>query len=325
MEIIYLSRRSIEGLGMGMKAVLAAVDEGFRLKGEGRAEMPAKIGIHPAPDAFIHAMPAYIGGAESAGLKWVSGYPSNIEKGLPYITGLLILNDPRTGIPIAVMDCAWITAMRTGASVGIAAKYLARPDSRVAGVLGCGVQARTSLRALAEALPGLKTVRCCDLFPEAVERYIADLKPLLPHLDFIPCGSPGEMMEGVDVAVSAIPIVREPQPPLDAGMLSPGGLAVSLDYDAAWTGDAMAECDKFVSDDIAQLLRTREHGVHFAHIPQAIYADLGELASGQKPGRENPSERIFCMNMGIAVDDMMTARALYALAAEKGAGVQLEL
>jgi ornithine cyclodeaminase/alanine dehydrogenase-like protein (mu-crystallin family) len=136
MELRYLSRAAIESLRLSMREVLAAVERGFALKGRGKTEMPPKPGIHTRPDCFIHAMPAYIQGMETAGLKWVSGYPPNIAKGLPYITGLLILNDPETGVPLAVMDCAWITAMRTGASAGISAKYLARKDCRVAGFVG---------------------------------------------------------------------------------------------------------------------------------------------------------------------------------------------
>ncbi len=122
MELLYLSRKDVEDLGITMKEVLQVVDHGFRLKGLGKTEMPPKPGIHPRTNAFIHAMPAYVKEVEAAGLKWVSGYPANVEKGLPYITGLPILNDPETGIPIAVMDSAWITAMRTGASVGSSSK-----------------------------------------------------------------------------------------------------------------------------------------------------------------------------------------------------------
>jgi len=325
MELIYLSRQEVEGLGMTMREVLAAVENGFRLKGLGMTEMPPKPGIHPRTDAFIHAMPAYIQEVEAAGLKWVSGYPSNLEKGLPYITGLLVLNDPETGIPLAVMDCTWVTAMRTGASVGVAAQYLARKGSSVVGILGCGVQARTSLRALAEVLPELREVRCCDLYPEAAGRFIGEMGAIFPHLTFTACHSPGQMMEGVDVAVSAIPIVRKPEPPLDAGMLKAGGLAVSLDYDSAWTERAMKECDRFVSDDVEQLRATKEHGPYFKGIPDTIHADLGELVAGLEPGRESHTARIFCMNMGIAVDDMVTAKALYLRAVEQGAGRRLPL
>lgn len=107
---LYLSRRDVESLAVPMTEIIDALEQMFREKGAGRVEMPPKPGIHPRPDAFIHAMPAYIPLIGVSGLKWVAGYPENQEKGLPYISGLLILNDPETGLPIAVMDCTWITA-----------------------------------------------------------------------------------------------------------------------------------------------------------------------------------------------------------------------
>jgi ornithine cyclodeaminase/alanine dehydrogenase len=324
MDIIYLSRADVESLGVGMRQVLDAVDNGFRLKGLGMTEMPPKIGIHPGPDAFIHAMPAYVKEVESAGLKWVSGFPSNVAKKLPYITGLLILNDPETGIPIAVMDCAWITAMRTGASVGISARYLGSPTYRVAGLVGCGVQARTSLMAMVETLPNLSEIVCNDLFPAATERFISDMSKSFPKLKFTASQTAAGAVRDADIVVTAIPIVSKPNPPLDADLLKPGALAVSLDYDSAWTGAAMKQC-KFVCDDTGQLLYTKAHGVYFSNIPDAIHADLGDLAAGKKKGRENPSERIFSMNMGIAIDDIVTAKVLLELARQKNIGTVLPL
>jgi len=324
-ELVYLSRADVESLNVSMKEVLDALDLGFAAKGRGNTEMPPKPGIHPRPDCFIHAMPAYVKELEVAGLKWVSGYPPNTAKGLPYITGLLVLNDCETGVPLAVMDCAWVTAMRTGASVGIAARYLARSGSAAAAIVGCGVQARTSLRALVEELPALAEVRCYDLFPEATQRFIADMAALFPALRFVTCASAPDAVRPADVVVTAIPIAMDPQPDLDAGMLNEGALAVTLDYDSAWTSAAMQECDKFCSDDVGQLLATKAHGVYFGGIPAAVSADLGELAAGLKPGRENDGERIFSMNMGIAVDDMVTAKVLYERALERGVGVRLPL
>lgn len=325
MELVYLSKADVESLGLSMREVLDALDLGFAAKGRGETEMPPKPGIHTRPDSFIHAMPAYVKEPEVAGLKWVSGYPSNTAKGLPYITGLLVLNDPETGVPLAVMDCAWITAMRTGASAGISARYLARSDSETAAIVGCGVQARTSVMALVEELPALREVRCYDLLAAATQAFIAEMTAAFPALRFEACGSAADAVRPADVAVTAIPIVVDPRPDLDAGMLQPGGLAVSLDYDSAWTSSAMRECDKFCADDVAQLLATRDHGVYFGGIPETIHADLGDLAAGTRPGRETDDERIFSMNMGIAVDDMVTARVLYELALERGAGVRLPL
>ncbi len=365
MELIYLSRADVEGLGMTMREVLDVLDEGFKAKGRGLTEMPPKPGVHPRADCFIHAMPAWVKptvapgydeapvaaagassagepvprlgtvaprigrvtprGGEVAGLKWVSGYPPNKERGIPYISGLVVLNDCETGFPVAVMDCAWITAMRTGASVGIAARYLARPESAVAAMVGCGVQARTSLRALAEELPSLAEVRCYDIDRAANDAFIAEMGALFPALRFVTCPSAPAAVRAADVTVTAIPIVEEPAPELDAGVLKAGALAVSLDYDADWTGAAMRECDAFFSDDVEQLLTTKAHGAYFAGVPDEVTADLGDVAAGLAPGRTRPDERIFCMNMGIAVDDVVTARVLYERALERGAGVRLPL
>lgn len=324
MELVYLSRADIEGLEVTMREVLEAVDRGFAAKGRGRTEMPPKPGVHTRPDSFIHAMPAYVREPEVVGLKWVSGYPSNPARGLPYITGLLVLNDCETGMPLAVMDCGWITAMRTGASVGVAARYLARPGAQAAALIGCGVQARTSLLALAEELPSLREARCYDVSPAATAAFVADMRARLPDLRFATCDSAPEAVRPADVAVTAVPIVADPSPDLDAGVLKEGALAVSLDYDSAWTGAAMKECDAFVADDVGQLLATRKHGVYFRDIPTRV-TDLGEVAAGIRPGRTGERERIFSMNMGIAVDDMVAARVLYARAAERGAGVRLPL
>jgi ornithine cyclodeaminase/alanine dehydrogenase len=129
MKLLYLSRRDVEQVNVRMADIIQALEQMFIEKGQGKVEMPPKPGIHTQPDAFIHAMPAYIPSLNSAGIKWVSGYPENQKKGLPYISGLLILNDPETGIPICVMDCTWVTAMRTGAATAVAAKHLANKDS----------------------------------------------------------------------------------------------------------------------------------------------------------------------------------------------------
>ena len=138
-EFLYLSRRDVETVNLEMVTIISLLEQAFMDKGKGKVEMPPKPGIHTLPDAFIHAMPAYIPSMKSAGIKWVSGYPENFKRGLPYINGLLILNAADTGIPYAVMDCAWITAFRTGAASALSAKYLARPESETVGILACGV------------------------------------------------------------------------------------------------------------------------------------------------------------------------------------------
>src|SRR5512137_1187599 len=120
-QILYLSAADVARVAVDLRTIVGLLETAFREKGEGRVEMPPKPGIHTLPDAFIHAMPAFIPGLRAAGMKWVSGYPENYKRGLPYISGLLILNDPESGVPLALMDCVWITAKRTGAATAVAA------------------------------------------------------------------------------------------------------------------------------------------------------------------------------------------------------------
>src|SRR5512139_2883939 len=174
-QVLYLSRTDVETVNLSMKEIIGLLEKAFLEKGNGKVEMPPKPGIHTMPDAFIHAMPAYIPAMRSAGIKWVSGYPDNFKRGLPYITGLLILNDVETGIPYAVMDCTWVTAMRTGAASALSARFLARKESEVLGILACGVQGRTNLEAMACIFP-LKRVYAYDILPEVQQRYVSEMQ-----------------------------------------------------------------------------------------------------------------------------------------------------
>ncbi len=324
-SFLYLSRADVETVGLPMAAIIEALERAFAERGAGRTEMPPKPGIHPGAsgsDNFIHAMPASIPALGSAGVKWISGYPGNMARGLPYITGLLILNDPETGLPRAVMDATWITAMRTGAATAVAAKRLARSGSAVVAIIGCGVQGRTNLEALSVVLPGLTEVRAYDLHEEATARYISEMSARLPHLIFATAPAPRAAVEGADVVVTAGPILRNPRPSIDAGWLAAGMLGIPLDYDSYWTPGALARADRFYTDDAAQLLHTREEGVYFRDIP-AIYADLGEVVAGLKDGRRDASERLVCMNLGLALEDMAVAPLVLDRAIALGLGTHL--
>ncbi len=320
-KMLYLSQSDVASVGVTMREIIDALDAAFREQGEGRAEIPPKPGVHTRPDAFIHAMPAYIPSLHSVGIKWVSGYPENYRRGLPYITGLLILNDEDTGVPLAVMDCAWITAMRTGAATAVAARYLARPDSETIGILGCGVQGRSNLEALQVLFP-LKWVMAYDVLPEQTDRFATEVET---HwgLHVVKAKQPREAVESCDLVVTSGPILRRPHATIKAGWLKEGGFASLVDFDSYWDGAAMKEVSKFCTDDIPQLAHYREAG-YFQDIPP-IYATVGELAAGKKRGRENPRERTMTCNLGLALDDMATAPIVYRRAIERGIGTWLEL
>jgi ornithine cyclodeaminase/alanine dehydrogenase len=320
--LLYLSREDVAAVGPPMAEIVEALEFAFREKGEGRVEMPPKPGIHPGGgDNFIHAMPAWIPALDSAGVKWVSGFPANRRRGLPYIGGLLVLNDPETGLPQAVMDCVWITAMRTGAATAVSARYLARPEASVVGILGCGVQARTNLEALGLLFP-LTTVRAYDIHPERAAGFATEVGGQA-GLEGIAVATPREAVAGCDIVVTAGPILKIPHGTIRPGWLSEGAFASLLDFDSYWDPEALAEAAKFCTDDTTQLRHYQKLG-YFQRIPP-VHADLGELVTGARPGRESPEERTIAANLGLALDDMAVAPLVFRRAVERGVGVRLPL
>ncbi|HRI55808.1 MAG TPA: ornithine cyclodeaminase family protein, partial [Anaerolineae bacterium] len=250
-RLLYLSRADVEAVGVAMPEIIDALAEAFHLHGEGKVEMPPKPGVHSRPDAFIHAMPCYIPGPEAIGVKWVAGYPDNPQRGLPYINGLLVLNDADTGLPLAVMDCTWITAKRTGAATALAARYLARPDSQTVGILGCGVQGRSNLEALRVLFP-IQRVMAYDRTQENARRFADDVgEP--GRLAVTVVDDPRQAVSGCDIVVTAGPILRQPHATIQAGWLEAGAFASLVDFDSYWASAALAEADKFCTDDLPQL------------------------------------------------------------------------
>lgn len=320
-SLLYLSRADVEATQLPMAEIIRALEAMFKEKGEGKVEMPPKPGIHPRPDAFIHAMPAYIPSVEAAGLKWVSGYPGNQARGLPYISGLLILNDPDTGIPLAVMDATWITAQRTGAATAVAARYLARPESTSVGIVACGVQGRSNLEALA-CLFRITKVRAYDRDPAIAARYAREMADRV-QVEIEPVETPAEAVQGLDIVVTSGPILKHPAPTIPAGWLAPGGFASLVDFDSYWQGAALREIDKLATDDLTQMRYYRQEG-YFRETPE-VYADLGEIVAGKRPGREHERERTAAINLGLALDDMATAILVYHRARVRGIGSEWPL
>ncbi len=304
-----------------MAEIITALEAMFREKAEQRVEMPPQVGIHSMPDAFLHAMPALIPAQRAAGIKWVGGYPGNQKLGLPYISGLYILNDFETGLPLAVMDCTWITAQRTGAATAIAARYLARKDSTTVGILGCGVQGRSNLEALLQVLP-IKKVRAYDTDAGRAGRYVEEARATY-SVAAEAVEHPRQAVEGCDVVVTAGPILRKPHATIQLGWLSPGAFASLVDFDSYWHPAALHQVDKFCTDDVPQLHHYRDMG-YFQDIPP-VYADVAELVSGQKPGRKRDEERTIACNLGLALEDVAVAPLVYHRALEKNIGAWLPL
>jgi ornithine cyclodeaminase/alanine dehydrogenase len=321
-KILYLTRADVEQAGVTMARIIETIENAFREKGMGNVELPPKPGVHSRPDAFIHAMPAYVAGMKAIGMKWVSGYPDNPSRGLPYISGLIVINDVETGLPLSVMDCVWITAQRTAAASAVAAKYLAREDAQTLGILGAGVQGFSHLEALKELLP-INVVVAYDISPDQLHKYKEKALGRWPELDIRFADKPRDAVEGMDIVVTAGPILKIPHATIQPGWFSPGSFATLVDFDSYWHPDAMKEADKFVTDDTTQLDYYRSVG-YFQDMPE-IHGDIGQLVTGRITGRENAVERTMTCNLGLAMHDVVVGKLVFEIAREHNTGTWLDL
>ena len=320
-EMLYLSQEDILEMGIPLSEIIPLVETGLREHGLGQVENPPKPGIHAKSNSFIHAMPAYYRKLGIGGIKWVSGYPSNRELGLPQILGVMITNDMETGVPTSIMDCRWITAVRTAAVSAVTAKFCASKGSTTLGVIGCGVQGRMTLSALKEMVPTLSKVKAYDVNPEASKRYKIDLEKEA-GVDITPVKSVEEAANGSDLILTATQ--RLPQPLVRNEWFKPGALGMGLEASRAWYGDAILKADKFVTDSWEQTEHFHEQGAFPDGMPR-LYAELGEIVAGKKKGRENPKERILAINIGLALEDVIVADYVYKKAEKDGGYKKLTL
>ena len=319
--ILYLTRADIESLAIPMAEIIPVVEDGFRRKGLGDTQMPPKTAICPRPGkSFLHAMPAYVGGLDIAAVKWVGGSDDNPARGLATISAILILNDPETMRPLAIMDATWITMMRTGAANAVAMKYLGPKAATEVAIIGCGVQGRSNLLAVQVQYPGIQRVRAYSRRPGTVAAYIAEMAPLT-GLRIDPVASPEEAVVGADVIVTAGANPPNPMPYIEDAWLKRGAMAAPVDYNAAWKPEVLANVDCLVTDDLAQMDYYRGQGYFIdAPVPDA---DLGEIVAGLKPGRYSDDERTMSICMGIAIGDAVTAQMIYEKARQRGVGLEL--
>jgi ornithine cyclodeaminase/alanine dehydrogenase len=257
----------------------------------------------------------------AAGMKWVSGYPENRTKGLPYITGLLILNDPQTGIPLCVMDCTWITAQRTAAASAVAAKYLCNPDAQSLAILGCGVQGRSHLEALRVVLSNLQAVWAYDIVQDVAHAYCADARK--NGIEAEVASDVRHATEGADVIVTSGPILKDPAPPLAADWIKPGVFVSAVDFDSYLHPAAFEKADRLFTDDLAQFHYYQQAG-YFQRTPEP-HGDLGQLVTRSAPGRQSEDEITIAVNLGLALEDMAVGIEVYRKAKQMKIGTMLAL
>ena len=316
MPTLFLTRKNILEL-LNMKEIINAVEQVFRDYAIGKAIMPAKAYLS-LENGDLRAMPAATTGA--AGMKWVNAHPRNPLKDLPTVMAVLIYNDPATGYPLAVMDATDITAFRTGATAAIAAKYMARADSTILGIVGAGRQAYTQFIAHAE-LFDLKLVKVYDQSEVATRRF-TDSFPQYniqsTSLDeavasdilctLTPAQQPFVRREWVKAGthINAVGADAPGKQELDPGILT----------------DAMV-----VVDNLEQAITGGEINVPLKkelYSVDQVYATIDEVITGKKSCREHPEAVTVFDSTGLAIEDIAVAKIVYEKASNLSGYVKLD-
>ncbi len=323
---ILLNKKNVQDI-LTMPGCIEIVEEAFRQLALGTVLMPQRTAIRIPQYHGLHlGMPAYIGGElDTLALKVVTVYPDNpSQHQLPTTIGVLLLNDARTGAPLAIMDAGFMTAMRTGAVSGVATKYLAREDARKVGVFGAGVQAETQLMAVCAVRP-IESVFVFDAFPDKANAYAEHMSKLL-NVPVTPVDNARAAVSGMDVIIAASSAA---QPIFDGAWLEPGQHinGVGSHSPAARELDtATIVRSKVVPDYLdACLVEAGDIIIPInegAFSKEQIHASLGEIIAGMKPGRESAEEITLFKSVGLAIQDAATASFVYRKALESKAGME---
>ena len=322
---LLLTRRDVAAL-LTIEECMTAVELAFKMYGEGKTSPPGILGVHARDGGFhikaglLHLDRSYFAA------KCNANFPENGKKfGLPTIQGIVILCDGENGYPLAVMDSIELTIQRTGAATGVAAKYLAKPDSKVATIIGCGNQGRISLRALTQVLP-IERAWAYDCDQSQAQNFAAQLSAELgihvePVNDFQNASSKS------DVCVTCTP---SKQPFLRNDFIAPGTFIAAVGSDNPEKQEletAMLSRNKVIVDVLEQCATIGElhHALDEGLMKRdAVYGELGEVVAGVKPGRTSNDEIIIFDSTGMALQDVVAATAVYEKAVAEGVGTRID-
>lgn len=289
----------------------------------GASELPVKIGIHPRPEtSFAHAMPAHLRADTPAGdlvgMKWVAGFASNNARGLPAISAVVVLNDPGTGVPIAILDAAPITAQRTAAVSGVAMRRYAPDGATDVALVGAGVQGHAHVPVIGTVLPGAKLY----VFDRHADRAsaLADVARATPGIaDAIVHETAREAVEASDVVITAASFTSPSRRQvMTNAWLRPHATVIPVDYATFCAAEVAREAALFIVDEREQFLANRDAG-QFDGYPDPT-ATLGEAILA---GTQRPSGRVVVTHLGVGLADVVFADAIVRAATAAGRGSTL--
>lgn len=315
---------------VSMCEMIGAMRAAFIELSAGRAAAPLRSAIDLDRHAGVTlVMPAYLSSLESLTVKIVSVHGRNAGRGLPLIHGLVLAIDPATGQPRAIIEGGSLTALRTGAASGLATDLLAGKDAEVAAIFGAGRQAQTQLAALC-AVRAIRRVYVFAPRRQAVDRFIAGMKCVLPDVELIAAASAAEAVHAADVVCAA---TTSSEPVFDGADLKPGAHINAVGSFKPEVreidGATIARASKIVVDErgaalaeAGDLIQAINEGILHA---DGIYAEIGEIAAGSRAGREDPDEITFFKSVGNAVQDAAAASVICARAESLGLGLEIDL
>ena len=325
--LVWLNGPDIERLALTDEEILAAVEGALRAQGLGQTVIEPRTHLEPDPAFHGHfnVLRGYVAPLGLVGVKIVGDYVDNYKLGLSSEMALLNLFDPKTGMPVAILDATAITEMRTGALTALGAKYLARKNSRILAHIGARGTAYWNVRLL-DRLFGFEEIRVHSRRRESREHFAARLaadlgRPIMSTEDWESC------VTGADIVVEASRLA-EPEPLLKTKWIKPGALVMPYGTMSAVELSLTDIMAKVVMDDRGQL-RAGRKGALRQHVDAGklteatLYAELAEIVVGAKPGRESGKETILFWHRGLSLSDIAVGHALLQKAKRLGVGQSL--
>jgi alanine dehydrogenase len=322
MTIRLLSEQNIRAVVPTLPEIVALVEQAYRLDAEGKAEVPTKIGVHPdRANTFLHAMPAWVGDARALGMKWISYFPGNFDRGLPDSTGIIILNDPDHGLPCCIMEGMYVTFLRTAACAAVAAKHLAPHPPRTLGLIGCGGLGLWTLRVMSATFPSIERVFVSSRTRQSREEFCAKMTQE-GKWTMTPVDDPSQAVRNVDIVVTSIP--PGDVKPVTGEAFTPGTLLIPLDLVNSWDDDVLSSADRVAADNPE----------HFSVQVQARRATpfpvlkasvrIQDIVLGKSP-RASASDRSVIAVCGIASTDVVVGWEIYRRAKAANIGLEFDM
>ena len=325
-DTLLLTQRDIGRL-IDMRTAIRIAREAFWAMARGEAVMPPKLYLPLPRGNDFRAMPAFLQHPPACGVKWVNVHPHNSAHGLPTVMAVVIMNDPSTGVPLAIMDGLLITKLRTAAAAAVAAKVLARPNSRIIGLVGCGAQADVQLLALREVVP-MASVRVWGRGVGEAKRFCQRMQRQLPDVKLVPCTDIRKTVQDADVIVTMTPSRR---PLVKRSWVSPGTHINAIGADAP----GKQELDPKILREALVVVDHRVQAVHGGELnvpvrrhqfdPRKIHATVGEILLGRKRGRRNTRELTVFDCTGLAIHDVALGAEIARRARRQGVGRRIAL